>query len=178
MPPIITKNPHAVALGRLGGAKGGPARAKALSARRRSQIAKRGAAARAESMSPMERRDLALLAAVARWSLRSPLANVAQGPPLARRLLNKLDLDNLRWSNRDHRYLVVREILLRGDDRAFQWLRRFLSTRDISNLVRSYAGAGCSERERQRLRRVLRLGHDDIPDGDSDQPDARAFAGS
>lgn len=34
------KNPHAVALGRLGGEKGGRARAKKLSAHRRSQIAR------------------------------------------------------------------------------------------------------------------------------------------
>src|SRR4051794_18939513 len=49
---IITgmKNPHAVALGRLGGLKGGPlggrARAAALSPRRRKDIARRAAAAR------------------------------------------------------------------------------------------------------------------------------------
>lgn len=36
----------AAALGRLGGIKGGPARAKALSAKRRSEIAKKAAAAR------------------------------------------------------------------------------------------------------------------------------------
>ena len=40
------KNPHAVALGRLGGKKGGPARATKLSAKRRSEIAKKAAAAR------------------------------------------------------------------------------------------------------------------------------------
>jgi len=40
------KNPAAVALGRLGGKKGGPARAKALSREERSKIAKRGAEAR------------------------------------------------------------------------------------------------------------------------------------
>ena len=38
-----SKNPHAVALGRLGGLKGGIARAKALSPRQRSKIAKLGA---------------------------------------------------------------------------------------------------------------------------------------
>ena len=65
-----TKNPHAVALGRLGGAKGGPARAKALSPRRRSLIAKRAAVARARSLSPARRRDLARRAAEARWSNR------------------------------------------------------------------------------------------------------------
>ncbi len=37
------KNPHAVALGKLGGKKGGVARAKALSAKRRAEIAKAAA---------------------------------------------------------------------------------------------------------------------------------------
>ncbi len=40
------KNPAAVALGRLGGAKGGPARAAKLSARKRSEIAKKAAETR------------------------------------------------------------------------------------------------------------------------------------
>ena len=40
------KNPAAVALGRLGGAKGGKARAAKLSAARRKAIAKKAAAAR------------------------------------------------------------------------------------------------------------------------------------
>lgn len=40
------KNPAAVALGRLGGTKGGPARAKALSKKRRSEIALAAAKAR------------------------------------------------------------------------------------------------------------------------------------
>ncbi len=40
------KNPAAVALGRLGGKKGGPARAKKLSKKRRSEIAKKAAQAR------------------------------------------------------------------------------------------------------------------------------------
>src|SRR3972149_3066086 len=39
-------NPAAVALGKLGGPKGGPARAKALSPERRSEIASRAAKAR------------------------------------------------------------------------------------------------------------------------------------
>jgi hypothetical protein len=41
-----TKNPHAVALGRLGGLRGGSARAKSLSAKKRSEIAKKAAKAR------------------------------------------------------------------------------------------------------------------------------------
>jgi hypothetical protein len=40
------KNPAAVVLGRLGGLKGGKARAKTLSARKRTQIAKKAAASR------------------------------------------------------------------------------------------------------------------------------------
>ena len=40
------KNPHAVALGRLGGLKGGAARAAALGPRKRSQIAAKAAAKR------------------------------------------------------------------------------------------------------------------------------------
>jgi hypothetical protein len=42
------KNPAAVALGRLGGLKGGKARAEKLSAKRRSAIAKKAAKARWE----------------------------------------------------------------------------------------------------------------------------------
>lgn len=41
-----SKNPHAVALGRLGGLKGGTARAASLSPRKRSQIAAKAAKAR------------------------------------------------------------------------------------------------------------------------------------
>jgi len=40
------KNPHAVALGKLGGLKGGAARAKSLSAKKRQEIAKTAAKAR------------------------------------------------------------------------------------------------------------------------------------
>ncbi len=45
-PDAPAKNPHAVALGKLGGAKGGPARAKKLSANKRSEIAKKAATTR------------------------------------------------------------------------------------------------------------------------------------
>ncbi len=37
----VIKNPHAVALGKLGGSKGGKARAKKLTAERRSDIARK-----------------------------------------------------------------------------------------------------------------------------------------
>lgn len=44
--PDPEKNPAAVALGRLGGLKGGKARAEKLSSKRRTQIAKKAAAKR------------------------------------------------------------------------------------------------------------------------------------
>ena len=44
--PDVPRNPHAAALGRLGGLKGGPARAASLSARRRREIARAAARAR------------------------------------------------------------------------------------------------------------------------------------
>lgn len=44
--PEPKKNPHAVALGKLGGAKGGPARAKKLTKAERSEIGKKAAKAR------------------------------------------------------------------------------------------------------------------------------------
>jgi hypothetical protein len=46
--PDAGKNAHAVALGRLGGAKGGKARAAKLTAEQRSEIARRAAEARWE----------------------------------------------------------------------------------------------------------------------------------
>jgi hypothetical protein len=46
MPKVHEKNPAAVELGRLGGLKGGKARAKALSPRRRKQIARKAAQTR------------------------------------------------------------------------------------------------------------------------------------
>jgi len=44
--PPQEKNPHAVALGRLGGLKGGKVRAEKLSSERKSEIAKKAAKAR------------------------------------------------------------------------------------------------------------------------------------
>jgi hypothetical protein len=52
IPPESTKNPAAVALGRLGGKKGGAARASKLTPERRSEIAKQAAAKRWKKASP------------------------------------------------------------------------------------------------------------------------------
>lgn len=62
--PKKDKNPHAVALGKLGG----PARAKRLSAKRRSAIAKKAGQARTKKVSAAERQRIARKAALARWA--------------------------------------------------------------------------------------------------------------
>jgi hypothetical protein len=75
------KNRHAVALGRLGGEKGGPARAKALSARRRREIATHAGLARAGALTAAERKELARRAALARWAQRPQLKSGGRRPP-------------------------------------------------------------------------------------------------
>jgi hypothetical protein len=49
-PAKVSKNPAAVSLGRLGGKKGGPARAAKLSKERRSEIAQKAAKSRWEQV--------------------------------------------------------------------------------------------------------------------------------
>ena len=65
------KNPRFVALGKLGGRKGGPARAKSLTAdeRRRSatKAGKASGAARMTSLTPEQHKKIAKTAAAARW---------------------------------------------------------------------------------------------------------------
>jgi hypothetical protein len=62
------KNPAAVSLGRLGGLKGGKARAKSLSPEHRSEIARNASSARMKVLSPQRRSEIARNAVVARWS--------------------------------------------------------------------------------------------------------------
>lgn len=61
------KNPHAVALGRLGGKKGGPARAAAMTAEERQERARKGGIARNAKLSAEQRSEVARNAAQARW---------------------------------------------------------------------------------------------------------------
>lgn len=61
------KNPAAVALGRLGGKKGGKARAAALSPEQRRDSAKKAAEARSKKLSGKRRAEIARKAAAARW---------------------------------------------------------------------------------------------------------------
>jgi hypothetical protein len=64
------KNPHAVALGKLGGLKGGAARAANLSAEEMSKIGRKGGLkggkARALALSPARRKAIAKMGAAAR----------------------------------------------------------------------------------------------------------------
>ena len=68
---MAKKNPHAVALGRLGGLKGGKARAEALTSGELSAIGRKGGKAggkaRAAALTPERRREIAQKAAAKRW---------------------------------------------------------------------------------------------------------------
>ncbi len=156
------KNPHAVALGRLGGAKGGHARAKVLSAERRQQIASKAGEARARALSSLKRKEIARHAAVVRWA-RPAIVTGLDAPETVRRLLKTYDPSDLIWERPDDRYAIVREILVRGEDKARRWLRMILRRSEVRELVRQYRGAGCSEPERRKLRNELALTSDDIP---------------
>jgi hypothetical protein len=68
---MATKNPHAVALGRLGGAKGGKISMQNRTADEREQFARKGGLVggkrRAEALSAARRKSIAQKAAKARW---------------------------------------------------------------------------------------------------------------
>ena len=72
---MATKNPHAVALGKLGGSKGGKARAANLSAAALSKIGKKGGKiggkARAAALTPAKRKEIAKKAAAKRWEKKA-----------------------------------------------------------------------------------------------------------
>jgi hypothetical protein len=159
----VVKNAHAVALGRLGGAKGGHARAKALSAARRREIAQAAGAARARALSAADRKEFARRAAAARWAPKFRIITAAQAPVAVRRLLKSYDPAMLRWTSADDRYAIVRRILLSGSDEARLWLRGILRPAQVRELVRAYRGAGCSEPDREKLRGDLRLSRTDLP---------------
>jgi hypothetical protein len=89
--------------------------------------------------------------------------SAAEAPDVVRRLLKGYDVSTLSWANPDHRYAIVRAILVRGDDQAAHWLGSILRRNEVRALVRQYRGAGCNEPERRKLRRELRLTVSDIP---------------
>jgi hypothetical protein len=100
---------------------------------------------------------------VTRWARRPRVATAQDAPGAVRRLLKSYDPAALVWADPDHRYLVTREILVRGDQAAVRWLRSLLRPVEIRELVRRHRGAGCSEPERVKLRKKLRLKAADIP---------------
>ena len=69
------KNPHAVALGRLGGKKGGPARAAKLTAKEGTESARKAGLAsgkaRLTSLTAKQRSAISRRAALARWGKRT-----------------------------------------------------------------------------------------------------------
>ena len=93
----------------------------------------------------------------------SRIVTALDAPASVRRVLEDFNPAALCWADPDHRYVIVRESLVRGDRSAVQWLRSVLPHREIRELVRRNRGTGCNETERQRLRKTLRLSPKDIP---------------
>ena len=106
------KNPHAVALGRIGGLKGGPARFAALSAEQRSQLARRAAASR--------------------WQ--------GQLPELLRSLFWDYPFDELRLP--EHRSEVLMKVLSYGTPDQIAWARRRFGDPQIRRWIRERKGRG------------------------------------
>ena len=140
--PFMLKNPHAIALGRLGAAKGGEARARALSS--------------------AARRKIARIAAEARWRREPPLT-AADAPLSVIGLLKSYDPTKLAWADRRTRWAVVGAVLTRGDATAWAWVLSVMSRREVRDLARWARGAGYSEPDREKVRKKLRLGVKDIP---------------
>jgi hypothetical protein len=91
------------------------------------------------------------------------VATALDAPASVRRVLKRFDPGRLVWADPDHRYVIVRESLVRGDRQAVLWLRSVLRPSEIRELVRRNRGTGCNEVERRKLRKKLRLTDTDIP---------------
>ena len=80
---MAKKNPAAVALGRLGGRIGGPARIAAMTPKQLEEFARKGGEAggkaRAESLSKKRRQEIAKKAAAARWKDKVAQKPAAKG---------------------------------------------------------------------------------------------------
>jgi hypothetical protein len=111
------KNPHAVALGRLGGKKGGLARASRLSAARRREISKHAAAAR--------------------WDGRLP--------ELVRPLFWSYKFEELSLPGSED--LVMLHVLTYGSTRQRNWLRRRFGSRGIAEWITRRQGKGLTVRQ-------------------------------
>jgi hypothetical protein len=106
------KNPHAVALGRLGGSKGGIARSR--------------------NLTPERRREISRAAAEARWSGRLP--------ELLRPAFWQYKLEELHFD--EHRNLVMIHVLTTGNAEQVAWLRRRLGDEAIEEWIRERRARG------------------------------------
>jgi hypothetical protein len=114
------KNPHAVALGRLGGLKGGPL----------------GGRARAKALSPRRRADIARSAAAARWGGL---------PDLLRVLFPGYKLEKLKLP--DDRDLVMLHVLSSGGDEHKRWLVRRFGDGGIRRWLIQHRGRGLTVKQ-------------------------------
>lgn len=117
---IIVKNRHAVALGRLGGIKGGPL----------------GGRARAAALSPLRRSEIARAAASARWGAL---------PELLRPVFPGYRLEDLLLP-RDTA-LVMLHVLSRGGTEHLRWLVRRFGDRAIRGWIIGAKGKGLTSRQ-------------------------------
>jgi len=111
------KNPHAVALGRLGGLKGGV----------------RGGRARAEALSPGRRREIARAAARARWGAI---------PASVRPLFPGYRPEDIALP--EHTDLVMQHVLSRGGPEHRRWLVRRFGDGTIRRWIIRRKGRGFS----------------------------------
>jgi hypothetical protein len=114
------KNRNAVALGRLGGRNGGPARARALSEPRRRAIGRRGAAAR--------------------WH--------GELPELLRPLFWQSSLEDINFSKHiDH---VMLHVITCGNASQVNWLRRRIGDEGIRTWIVARKGKGLTRKQMVR----------------------------
>lgn len=116
----LMKNPHAVALGRLGGLKGGA----------------RGGRARAKSLPARRRQDIARDAAIARWSRVPELLGV---------LFPGYRLGDLKLPN--DLDLVMLHVLTRGAAQHRRWLVGRFGDEKIRHWIQGAQGRGLTVRQ-------------------------------
>jgi len=114
------KNPHAVALGRLGGLKGGPL----------------GGRARAAALPARQRTTIARTAAFARWGAL---------PEFLRVLFPGYRSDEIRLPN--HLDLVMLHVLSRGGDAHRRWLVRRYGDDGVRRWITKNRGKGLTVKQ-------------------------------
>ena len=95
----------------------------------------------------------------------NPPVTALDMPIEVRRLLKSYAFEELHWAEPRDRYIIVIEILTRGDDEAERWLWNLCTHEEIRSLFREFAGAGCGDNHaRAHLRDKLGLSIEEIPD--------------